>query len=178
MCRNSQTGCHHLSPQLSSAVHHGQQQQRDLWGTRFSPLQCSGEVAGSLERRGSPREFPGYTAAFSGHKPTSLTQRGYGHTAGVLLSAAVTLMHRWVPQMYARCMQKFLFFFLWWKARFRKREKKKFYSQDALIADNWKKAGSYSFKMRLWNQIDKMGNCVNKHEKSKVLSAGLTEDIS
>lgn len=31
--------------------------------------------------------------------------------------------------------------------------------QDALIEDNWKKAGSYSFKMMLWNQIDKMGNC-------------------
>lgn len=125
MCRNSQTGCHHLSPQLSSAVHHGQQQQRDLWGTRFSPLQCSGEVAGSLERRGSPREFPGYTAAFSRHKPTSLTQRGYGHTAGVLLSAAVTLMHRWVPQMYARCMQKFLFFFFCDGKHVLEKEKKK-----------------------------------------------------
>lgn len=92
--QNSQMGCHHLSPQLSSAVHHGQQQQRSLWGTHFRPLQCSGEVAGSLERHGSPQEFPGYTAAFSGHKPTSLTQQGYGRTAGVLLSAAVTLMHR------------------------------------------------------------------------------------
>lgn len=126
MCRNSQMGCHHLSPQLSSAVHHGQQRQCGLQGMRFSPLQCSGEAAGSLECRGSPREFPGYTAAFSGHKPTLLTQRGYGRTAGVLLSAAITLMHRWVPQMYARCMQKFLFFFLWRKARFGKRERKSF----------------------------------------------------
>lgn len=78
--------------------------------------------------------------------------------------------------MYAKI--PLFFFFCDGKHVLEKEEKKKFYSQDALIADNWKKAGSYSFKMRLWNQIDKMGNCVNKHEKSKVLSAGLTEDIS
>lgn len=53
-----------------------------------------------------------------------------------------------------------------------------FSSWDAQIEDNWKKVGSYFFKMKLWNQIDRMGNSVDKHEKSKALSAILPGDVS